>query len=101
MPGSINKLWIAIGLPAILAAAIGATVAFAQDDAPTATGEGSTPLQQEPTPSPTPDPTTPEGDDTDDGTTPEKDCPRHDGSGGMDGKTPSSGSTTGISFRRH
>ena len=99
MPGSINKFWIAIGLPAILAAAIGATVAFAQDDAPTATGESSTLLQQEPTPSPTPD-STPPGDDTDDGTTPEKDCPRDGGSGGTDGTAPSSGSTTGISFRR-
>lgn len=98
MPGSINKLWIAIGLPAILAAAIGATVAFAQDDAPTA-GEGSALFQQEPTPSPTPDSTAP-GDDTDDGTTPEKDCPRDGGSGGTNDTTPSSGSTTGISFRR-
>lgn len=97
MPGSINKLWIAAGLPAILVAAIGATVAFAQDDATTGIVESSTLLQQEPTPSPSPE-QTPPGDESE-GATPEKDCPQDGGSGGRDSTAPS-GSSTGISFRR-
>lgn len=99
MTGPINKLWIGVGLPAILAAAIGVTVALAQDDAPTAPGEGSTLLQQEPSPTPTPAQTPPSGDDSDDAT-PEKDCPRDGGSGDSDEAAPSPGAASGVSFPR-
>jgi hypothetical protein len=98
MPHTFNRFWLALGVPAVLAAAIGATVAFAQDDSGSPSTDGAGTLLQEPTPSPAPEQTPPSGGDSD-GTRPEKDCPRDGGSEGSEG-TSSSGSATGISFRR-
>ncbi len=106
MTATINRLWFALIVPAILIAAIGATMAFAQgDDSPsTNTDAPSTLLQEEPTPTPdSEDDATPpsEDDGSDDhGARPEKDCPR-DGEGGSEGESEEGGATTtGISFRR-
>lgn len=98
MPRSFNRLWLAFAVPAVLAAAIGATVAFAQGDSGSPSSDGAgTLLQEEPTPAPSPQQTPPAGGDSD--RSPEKDCPRDGGSGGSEGES-SSGSATGISFRR-
>jgi hypothetical protein len=103
MTATINRLWLAFIVPAILIAAIGATVALAQgDDSPTTdTNDSPTLLQEEPTP--TPDDAAPEDDGSEDdgaeGDRTDKDCPR-DGEGGSEGDTEGEGSTTGLSFRR-
>ncbi len=107
MTASINRLWLALIVPAILIVAIGATVALAQgDDSPTDDSDSSsTLLQEDPTATPEPEETTTpddgseddgsEDDGSEDDATPEKDCPR-DGEGGSEGAN----STTGLSFRR-
>jgi hypothetical protein len=106
MPRTFNRAWLLFALPALLVAAIGGSVALAQgDDSPTTDpSDTSSFFQEEPTSTPdTGDDATPPTDDgaeddgsDGDGSSTEKDCPRH----GADDDTEGDGSTTGLSFRR-
>lgn len=112
MTTTFNRLWLAFIVPAILIAAIGATVALAQDDGDSATdrGAGSVLLQEDPTPTPDAEETPPSDDGSEDdgseddgsedeGKAPGEGCD-HGESGDSDGESEGAGSTTGLSFRR-